>query len=271
MRLNIEKLRKDRTLEPILDYLADPKEAKTFLACYRSKGYSREVRDWWYDMCERILPKFPEPEPPSYIATRVISDGWHMGIKDDWYGKTGKAQIWNLMILAYYAPTMIEQFPRNVFGDKYRDEGVAKRILDDVNANSTDYKILVYYDRNIREDNVEISGGSRLGLLGSLVALADETEMCPDCTEFFTHNKLSTERLLLQRIPRIDLGGTSVPVISMDDLRSSPRLISDISHLMTAVAAQKNLGNICDYFEIDGLSEKNVLIKLEEEYGVYNP
>jgi len=267
MMLNLEKLRKDRTLEPILDYLADPKEAKTFLTCYKSKGDSREVREWWYDICERMLPKFPAPEPPSHIATKVISDTWHMK-KDNRYGTTGKVQIWNLMALAHYAPTMINEFPRNVFGDKYRDEGLVKRILDDVNANSPNYRVLVYYDRNICEDNIEISGGARLGLLGSLCALANETEMCPECAEFFIHNKFNTDGLLLHKNPQIDVGGTTVSVISMDDLKSSPKLISN---LVAAVSAKKNLGNIYDYFEIDELNEKNVLTKMEEEYRIYNP
>ena len=151
----MHRLERMNTLPYVLD-MVGRSEKQAFMTCYKSRGTTNEVVEWWGDICERIVPKFPEPEPTPDYAAKMLSESKAKPPQN-------KLGIWWLMTGWY-----LDRF-QNDYGDelwKYKNKSRATEIRKKV-ANE-DYDTLLFCNMNLAENNIEPSPGLRLGIISCL-------------------------------------------------------------------------------------------------------
>jgi hypothetical protein len=172
MKVNLRHLSQadvlDRFLSPV------PQAERTaFQKCYAERGGSAEVREWWDDICVRIVPNFPEPEPSTADVVDILK-GMRNYEKDAATG--GKRYLWNRLINIKYGTD------GKMESASIRDVERSRIIMEDVWVQYKDLpnecKLLIYKARNLKENNYRLTPAFKLTVLG-LVNITVNNEYIP--------------------------------------------------------------------------------------------
>jgi len=161
MQLDLHRLERMDALPYVLDMIGLA-EKQAFMTCYKNRGTTDEVVEWWGDICGRILPRFPEPEPvPDYAAKR-LSESKAKPPKN-------KLDIWWLMT-SWYLDRFQSDYSNELW--KYKNKARAAEIRKKITSEY--YEAMLFCNINLTEKNIEPSSGLRLGLISCIYYANDQ-------------------------------------------------------------------------------------------------
>lgn len=172
MRVNPKHLNKSGVLDSFLSPLPQA-ERTAFLKCYAERGASREVFEWWDDICGRILPKFPTPEPSTTDVVDVIKSTRNY---EKYAGTDGKRYLWDRLVGVKYGAD--KELETGLIRDVKRSGIIMKDIFDQYRGLPNECMLLIYKARNLKEDNYKLTPAFKLSVLG-IVNIVVENDNIP--------------------------------------------------------------------------------------------